>query len=66
MEDFQQRVVDEKSELDIKFAKLDAFLKSPAFNALPTDEKSRLQTQQFHMIMYSYVLAARIVAFGIL
>lgn len=63
MQDFQQRVVDEKTELDAKREKLGAWKNTAAFAALPWQEQERLNTQAHLMTMYSAVLGARIAAF---
>ena len=60
----QQRVVDEKNELDEKRSKLAAFADTEIFNGLPKEEKDRLEHQGFHMGAYSEILGARIAAFG--
>lgn len=59
----QQRVVDEKQELDEKREKLGAFKNSGLFASLPWQEQERLNTQAHVMTMYSAVLGARIAAF---
>ena len=61
----QQRVVDEKNELDEKLKKLRAFCSQVGgiFDALPTEEKQRLTEQEGHMAAYSEVLGRRIAAF---
>ncbi len=60
----QQRVVDEKTELDDKREKLRAFIDGNAiFASLPTDEQHRLQCQDGYMEAYSEVLGERIAAF---
>ena len=59
----QQRVVDEKTELDAKLAKLKAFGLTPLFDGLPTEEKQRLTEQEGYMLNYSDVLGRRIAAF---
>lgn len=64
MQPHQQRVVDEKAELDEKRAKLAAFAHTEIFDALPQDEKDRLEHQSFHMGAYSDILGARIAAFS--
>lgn len=63
MQDFQQRVVDEKAELDAKREKLGAFKNTDAFARLPWQEQERLNTQGHIMTMYSAVLGARIAEF---
>ena len=59
----QQRVVDEKTELDVKLCKLNVFLGGLAFAALPDFDKRALQMQQKFMEGYSDVLDMRIKAF---
>lgn len=63
MKEFQQRVVDEKAELDAKREKLGEFKNRTAFCSLPWQEQERLNTQAHLMTMYSAVLGARIAAF---
>ncbi len=65
MQDFQQRVVDEKNELDAKREKLGAFKNTNFFARLPWQEQERLNTQGHVMTMYSAVLGARIAAFDL-
>lgn len=63
MLDYQQRVVDEKQELDAKREKLGAFKNTDNFAALPWQEQERLNTQGHLMTAYSAVLGERIAAF---
>ena len=63
MQPHQQRVVDEKAELDEKLTKLDAFGRTPLFASLPADEQGRLSHQHSLMEQYSAVLGERIAAF---
>ena len=63
MEPHQQRVVDEKTELDERLTKLIAFFNSQIFSGLPTDEQDRMKRQADHMTNYSVVLGERIAAF---
>lgn len=60
----QQRVIDEKAELDIKLAALIPFLSSDTCHALSFDERNRLKRQAEVMEMYSGILGARIDAFN--
>jgi len=60
----QQRVVDEKRELDEKLAKLDAFGRTPLFASLAAEEQGRLNRQHSIMEQYSAVLGERIEAFS--
>jgi hypothetical protein len=57
MEDYQKRIVEEKTALDIKIDKLDYFLKN---NAVPEAEAKRMYSQLGHMCRYSEVLTDRI------
>lgn len=65
-EPHQQRVVDEKDELDERIEKLESFISSsPIFAGLPEEEKIRLQDQCTHMMRYSITLSERIKAFPV-
>ena len=61
----QQRVVQEKEELDEKLSKLSAFIDSPNFTITVKDENeiARLVCQEEIMKDYSQILAERIAAF---
>ena len=61
----QQRVIDEKIELDNKRIKLESFIKERGvvFYSLPEDERNRLVRQYSCMSEYSEILAERIEAF---
>jgi hypothetical protein len=63
IEPYQQRVIDEKRELDEKITKLDAFLNTATFDALDDAEQNRMNCQEDYMISYSRVLGERIAAF---
>ena len=63
MHPHQQRVVDEKTELDARREKLGAFKNTDLFAGLPWQEQERLNTQGHLMTMYSAVLGERIRAF---
>lgn len=63
MNDFQQRVIEEKKELDIKISKLLPFFETSIFANLNADEQKRLRKQSDLMIEYSKVLSERIAAF---
>lgn len=61
----QQRVLDEKQELDIRITKLDEFIqRSYVFNTLPTDEQSRLKRQLDVQRELSVILGDRIDGFA--
>lgn len=60
----QQRVVDEKSELDKKAMALSNFIGlSPVFETLDPAEQERLKEQKDVMWQYSKILGSRIAAF---
>ena len=59
----QQRVVDEKTELDAKREKLVAFGGTAIFASLPQEEQERLDRQASCMTEYSEILGERIAAF---
>jgi len=63
MQPHQERVVTEKSELDEKLTKLNAFIGGKTYEALPEAERIRLARQANIMHEYSFVLAERIAAF---
>lgn len=60
----QQRVVDEKTELDDKLNKLRAFLEGKARELVDAAEFRRLRLQADAMSVYSEVLGERIAAFS--
>lgn len=60
----QQRVVDEKAELDERFEKLRAFIRTPTFNGLDGAEQDRLHQQVAVMGRLSDILGERIEAFA--
>jgi hypothetical protein len=60
----QQRVVQEKTDLDTKLTDLNKFIDfSPIFKGLPDAERMRLRSQSAIMQQYSAILAARVAAF---
>lgn len=63
MSSHQERLVQEKKELDEKLAKLDAFRQTVLFESLPDDEQCRLNRQHSVMEEYSRILGERISAF---
>jgi hypothetical protein len=63
MQAYQQRVVDEKTALDDKLAKLNHFFHAEQFAKLDADEQNRLRRQSGFMGSYSAVLGERIAAF---
>lgn len=60
LQDFQQRVVDEKQELDDKLDKLRVFLRSDRALALDFTDRSLLVMQERAMTDYTSILADRI------
>lgn len=56
----QQRVIDEKTELDERREKLASFYSTPVFHGLPESEQSLLLTQGVAMRCYSDILGERI------
>jgi hypothetical protein len=65
MQPHQQRVVDEKTELNKKAKALSNFIgTSPVFEMLDPAEQERLKEQNDVMWQYSEILGARIAAFG--
>jgi len=63
MKPHQQRVIDERAELDAKLSKLIPFLSSDTCHSLPFAERSRLKQQAEVMAEYSRILGERIAAF---
>lgn len=60
---YQERVVEEKQELDKKIDALGKISKTAFFSTLPKPEQDRLQ-RQFHVMQeYSVILGERIAAF---
>jgi len=62
MEAYQERVVEEKKELDDKIEKLAAFLQTDTFGNLPDVEQARMTRQKRAMKEYSKALGERIAA----
>lgn len=66
MQPHEERVVDEKVQLDEKLAKLKAFCferRSPIFDKLPPEDRDLLEDQYTVMLRYSEILARRIERF---
>lgn len=59
----EQRVVDEKVDLDTRAAKLATFLSTEVFAGLPLEDRRLLALQHDVMSAYSEVLGARIARF---
>ena len=63
MEAYQQRVVDEKNELDYKREALHDFLHTDTYAGLSNGERGELQAQYIVMGNYSDILQTRIERF---
>ncbi len=64
MQPYQQRVVEEKAELDAKISRIEAFINNNTkVLSLPVDEHSRLLQQATVMRAYSRILGLRIAEF---
>ena len=61
--DYQNRVVEEKLQLDIKIKALGDFCNTPIFNSLPAEEFRMLNEQFVIMEALSTILGDRIAAF---
>lgn len=62
MEDYQDRVIEEKNALDEKIVKLASFIFSDRF-LVPKDEQERMESQFYAMTQYSRMLRERIYHF---
>ena len=60
MQPWQQRVSDDKAELDAKRCKLAIFLSTAEYLALSNDAKTLLCQQSIAMLNYSNILAERL------
>lgn len=60
---YQQRVVDEKAELDYRLGNLNTFLDTSTFNSMRSEERQRMIRQQKLMTELSEVLGERIAEF---
>jgi len=60
MKEYQQRVIDEKKDLDIKIERLIDFISGDVFKQLLLPEQRRLKRQKGIMELYSDVLNERI------
>ena len=61
---FQERVIEEKKELDERLVKLTVFVCSETFKKLSSVEQGRLNQQHSIMEHYSAILGRRIAAFS--
>jgi hypothetical protein len=66
MQAHEQRVIDEKAELDEKIAKLRVFINdNPAYLKLPAAQATLMHDQVSAMARYSEVLSQRIMFFTV-
>lgn len=65
MQPHQERVVEEKRELDEKISKLAAFFGGAAFIALPWNERTMFRNQLRCMLEYQQILEDRILGFAL-
>lgn len=64
LQPFQQRVVDEKAELDTKIKSLATFIENNSwFGSLPEVERMAMYAQRRVMVEYSIILGERIARF---
>jgi len=63
MLEYQKRVIDERSELEIKIDRLISFIAGDTFAAMPVDERVILENQLDVMKEYSEILTTRIAGF---
>lgn len=60
---WQERVIDERNELETRLYLLNKFMTSSKFQDIPYDDQVRLQKQKDAMTVYAQALADRIVNF---
>jgi len=65
MEEYQQRVIEEKIQLDEKLLRLHNFLSSDKLKDLDLDDQNLLVEQEHAMKIYSIILWNRINRFGV-
>jgi hypothetical protein len=63
MRQYQERVIAERTELQVRYTRLTAFFDSMLYATLPIAEKDRLQRQSAVMMAYLAILDERIAAF---
>jgi hypothetical protein len=61
MNDFKQRLLDEKQQLDERIGKLEAFIESDEYINVDGHQMSLLNIQLYSMLTYSQILLERIV-----
>lgn len=64
MQEWQQRVVDELTELVDKIIKLDSFIESEAYKKLDVQNQILIDRQKFSMLDYYDILDQRIALFN--
>ena len=64
LQPYQQRVLNELNELDLKINKLINFVESPAFELVELEHQVLLKVQLNYMMSYSDVLARRLDLWG--
>lgn len=64
MQPHQERVIEEKQELDNRINKLSSFFDTNIFSSINKDEQGRLIRQYEYMKLYSKVLSERIENFN--
>lgn len=62
---YQQRVVQEKQELDTSLSKLQLFVRTPQFEGLQVEDQELLILQEHYMLRYSVILGERIRRFRV-
>lgn len=60
---YQQRVIEERAQLDERLHKLNTFLIAPNRPPISDEEYTRLEMQASAMTLYSHILRQRIEAF---
>lgn len=64
MKPHEERVVQEKKDLDEKLTKLQTFVDGPVFSQIAPQDRDLLLRQRSHMRKYSEVLGLRIARFA--
>ena len=64
MEAWQERIIQERAQLDERLAKLNEFMGSEALLKLSSDEQQRLRYQHHYMTRYSDILAERVASWS--
>lgn len=64
MQEYQNRVIEERQELDIKIGKLSDFTLSNKWADVLVDEQNRILKQLTAMVKYLHILDERIKAFS--